>query len=132
MRPIYYWITAKAEPLLGDFCREFILPRQAIVRAGIGTEEVLNWFHDKQCPWSPTVATKVARGLLAKTGNRFPLDSPGATNSPFLTPISLNRRFASSNCAIVHCPFAVETERQFASNSRYWTLTLSSSRRMNE
>jgi hypothetical protein len=65
VRPVYYWISAMAEPLLGDFCREFILPRQAIVQAGIGTEEVLHWLNGKGCPWSPTVATKVARGLLA-------------------------------------------------------------------
>jgi hypothetical protein len=65
VRPVYYWISARAEPLLGDFCREFILPRQAIVRAGIGTQEVLNWLYDKGCPWTQTVATKVARGLLA-------------------------------------------------------------------
>jgi hypothetical protein len=37
LRPVYYWITARAEPLLADFCRQFILPRPAIVRAGIGT-----------------------------------------------------------------------------------------------
>jgi hypothetical protein len=65
LRPVYYWISAKAEPIIGDFCREFILPRQAIVRAGIGTDEVLGWLNEKGCPWSQTVATKVARGLLA-------------------------------------------------------------------
>ena len=65
IRPVYYWISAKAEPLLSDFCREFILPRQAIVRAGIGTEEVLNWLNDKGCPWSQAMATRVARGVLA-------------------------------------------------------------------
>lgn len=65
VRPLYYWISARAEPLLSDFCREFILPRQAIVRAGIGTEEVLHWLSQKGCPWSPTVAKKVALGLLA-------------------------------------------------------------------
>ena len=65
VRPVYYWISAKAEPLLADFCREFILPRLAIVRVGIGTQEVLNWLAGKGCPWSQTVATKVARGLLA-------------------------------------------------------------------
>jgi hypothetical protein len=65
VRPLYYWISAKSEPLLGDFCREFILPRQAIVRAGIGTEEVVNWLNEKGCPWSQVVATKVACGLLA-------------------------------------------------------------------
>lgn len=65
VRPAYYWISARGEPLMADFCREFIFPRQAIVRAGIGTEEVLGWLREKGCPWSPTVATKVARGLLA-------------------------------------------------------------------
>lgn len=65
LRPVYYWITARAEPLLADFCRQFILPRLAIVRAGIGTNEVLNWLAAKGCPWSQSVATRVARGLLA-------------------------------------------------------------------
>jgi hypothetical protein len=65
LRPVYYWITARAEPLLGDFCSEFILPRQAIVRTGIGTQEVVSWLDEKGCPWSKTVAVKVARGLLA-------------------------------------------------------------------
>jgi hypothetical protein len=65
VRPVYYWITSKAEPLLADFCREFILPKQALVRTGIGTEEVLNWLLEKGCPWSQAAATRVARGLLA-------------------------------------------------------------------
>jgi hypothetical protein len=65
LRPIYYWITAKAEPLLADFCREFIVPRQALVRTGIGTEEVLDWLFEMGCPWSQAAATRVARGLLA-------------------------------------------------------------------
>ena len=65
VRPVYYWISARGEPLIADFCREFIFPRQAIVRAGIGTEEVLGWLRERGCPWSQTVATKVARGLLA-------------------------------------------------------------------
>jgi hypothetical protein len=65
VRPVYYWITAKSEPLIADFCRQFILPRLAIVRAGIGTNEVLSWLAAKRCPWSRPVAIKVARGLLA-------------------------------------------------------------------
>ena len=65
VRPVYYWITAKSEPLIADFCRQFILPRLAIVRTGIGTNEVLNWLSAKRCPWSRAVATRVARGLLA-------------------------------------------------------------------
>src|ERR1019366_2133462 len=45
VRPIYYWISAKAEPLLSDFCREFILARQDILRIGIGTVDVLQWLN---------------------------------------------------------------------------------------
>jgi Putative inner membrane protein (DUF1819) len=65
VRPAYYWVSSKAEPLLADFCREYILPRLAIVRAGVGTEEVVSWLQSKGCPWSPAVTAKVARGLLA-------------------------------------------------------------------
>lgn len=65
VRPVYYWISAKAEPLLGDFCREFILPRFTTVRTGIGTEDVLNWLAGKGCPWSEAATIRVARGLLA-------------------------------------------------------------------
>jgi hypothetical protein len=64
-RPLYYWISSRAEPLIADFCRKYILPRPAMVRAGIGTEEVIAWLRSNGCPWSPTVTTKVARGLLA-------------------------------------------------------------------
>jgi hypothetical protein len=65
LRPVYYWITATAEPLLGDFCREVLYARQADARIGVDTPLVLSWLNDKGCPWSPDVATRVARGLLA-------------------------------------------------------------------
>jgi len=65
LRPVYYWITTTAEPLLGDFCREVLYPRQADARVGVDTALVLSWLNDKGCPWSPDVATRVARGLLA-------------------------------------------------------------------
>lgn len=65
LRPVYYWITATAEPLLGDFCREVLHPRRADARSGLDTRMVLSWLNQKGCPWSPDVATRVARGLLA-------------------------------------------------------------------
>lgn len=65
VRPVYYWITAKAEPLLADFCREVLYANALGPAWRMGTENVLQWFMAKGCPWSPTVATKVARGLLA-------------------------------------------------------------------
>lgn len=65
LRPIYYWITATAEPLLGDFCREVLYGSHADARLGVDTAMVLAWLNGKGCPWSPDVATRVARGLLA-------------------------------------------------------------------
>ena len=65
VKPIYYWISAKAEPMIYDFVREFLFPRLATARAGIDQSEVLNWLYGKGCQWSPTVSIKVTRGLLA-------------------------------------------------------------------
>ncbi|MFB3853839.1 MAG: BrxA family protein [Vicinamibacterales bacterium] len=65
LRPVYYWITASAEPLLGDFCRDVLYPRRADARIRVDTTLVLSWLNDQGCPWSPDVATRVARGVLA-------------------------------------------------------------------
>jgi len=70
VRPVYYWISAKAEPLLGDFCREFILPRHATVRGGISTEDVLNWLSGKRCPWCQARRAD----LQARPACHMPLD----------------------------------------------------------
>jgi hypothetical protein len=65
LRPVYYWITDKAEPMIHDFCAEYLLPRMSLARAGVGTAEAVAWLQSKGCRWSPTVTVKVARGLLA-------------------------------------------------------------------
>jgi len=65
LRPVYYWITAKAEPLIADFCREYLMTHVPTARAGIGVPEVLSWLRAKGCDWSPAVSTKVVCGLLA-------------------------------------------------------------------
>jgi len=65
VKPIYYWISAKAEPMIADFSREFLLPRLSTARAGVEQFEVLDWLNAKGSRWSPTVSTKVASGLLA-------------------------------------------------------------------
>jgi hypothetical protein len=64
LRPVYYWITANAEPLLGDFCREVLLADHA-AGTTFETEDVLRWLISKRCPWSVAAATRVARSLLA-------------------------------------------------------------------
>lgn len=65
VRPVYYWLTALAEPLLGDFCREVLFAQANGVRRETGTDDVLSWFASKGCPWSADVSKRVARGLLA-------------------------------------------------------------------
>jgi len=65
VRPVYYWITAIAEPMIGDFCREVIFPQRSLFGGSLGTGEALNWLNCKGCPWSADVAIRVVRGLLA-------------------------------------------------------------------
>jgi len=65
VKPLYYWISAKAEPLIFDFCQDYLFHRLIAARAGITVEDVRLWLVGKGCTWSPIVTTKVARGLLA-------------------------------------------------------------------
>jgi hypothetical protein len=65
LRPVYYWITAEAEPMIADFCGDYLVPRMTLARAGVGVPETVNWLQFKGCDWSPAVITKVAHGLLA-------------------------------------------------------------------
>jgi hypothetical protein len=65
VRPVYYWISAKAEPLIFDFVTEYLLTRIHSARAGVSVEDVLVWLNTKDCQWSSESALKVARGLLA-------------------------------------------------------------------
>lgn len=69
IRPLYYWITARAEPLLYAFVTEELLHRVGHPDQEIRTDEVINWIsrkiHGTKKEWTPTVQRKVARGLLA-------------------------------------------------------------------
>lgn len=65
VKPLYYWISARSEPLIYDFCQEYLLHHLIAARAGITVEAVVVWLAGKGCTWSPTVTRKVARGLLA-------------------------------------------------------------------
>jgi hypothetical protein len=69
VRPIYYWITARSEPLLYDFVAEELFRLRGGTPRRITTEDVANWISAKLAAyrksWSPTVTLKVARGLLA-------------------------------------------------------------------
>lgn len=88
VRPVYYWITAKSEPLIADFCREVLYSNPLGTAWHIGTKDVLAWFMSKGCPWSPMVATKVARGLLACLRDFGILEGRALKNvAPFSLPL---------------------------------------------
>ena len=67
--PIYYWITARAEPLMYRFVADEILPRSQGVDQKIRIDETKTWITrilvETGQEWSDIVTTKVARGLLA-------------------------------------------------------------------
>jgi hypothetical protein len=68
---LHYYAAAAAEPLLWDFVVGVLAERHVLERTEVRTADVLrflrhapeNRFGDRR--WTPTVSTKVARGLLA-------------------------------------------------------------------
>lgn len=65
IRPIYFWISAKAEPLLYDFCIEMLFELRQRGLHSVTTDETAGWIRRRMPSWTPTVGLKVARGLLA-------------------------------------------------------------------
>jgi len=69
LRPVYYWITARSEPLLYDFVLDEILERSKSPDLSIRVNETKNWvmkkLSDQSQSWSQAVTIRVARGLLA-------------------------------------------------------------------
>lgn len=68
--PLHYYATAVSEPLLWDFVLEELYPRAGTGRE-VSTDDALRFIDSRPDElfvgrhWTPTVATKVARGLLA-------------------------------------------------------------------
>lgn len=69
LRPVYYWITARSDPLLYDFVEDEILARGKGHDLAIRVDETARWIgkelSKRSQSWSDTVSLKVARGLLA-------------------------------------------------------------------
>lgn len=67
--PVYYWLTARSEPLLYEFVRDFLTGHKARSSSLVSTEEVVSFVQRRLLRankrWSRTVTVKVARGLLA-------------------------------------------------------------------
>jgi hypothetical protein len=69
LRPVYYWITARSEPVVYDFVLEEVFRRSKASDLSIRVDETVLWIKKKLSErnqsWSETVSLKVARGLLA-------------------------------------------------------------------
>ena len=69
LRPVYFWITARSEPLLYDFTTEEILSKSKIQNLSVRVDETAQWIRkrliEQHQTWTDTVTTKVSRGLLA-------------------------------------------------------------------
>lgn len=65
VRPVYFWLTALAEPLLYDVCGEYLTARRARGLLAIDVAEVAAWVQSKGGGWSEVVIIKVTRALLA-------------------------------------------------------------------
>jgi hypothetical protein len=92
VRPLYYWITARSEPLLYDFASEVLIKRANSADRSIRIDETVSWIRTKLAQyhkaWSTTVTLKVARGLLAALRDFHILE--GASNkriAPIYLPI---------------------------------------------
>ncbi len=65
VRPIYFWLTALAEPLVYDFCCEVLATKRASGLCRIDVNEAAAWVASKGTNWSENVNIKVTRGMLA-------------------------------------------------------------------
>lgn len=67
--PVYYWLTARSEPLLYEFVCDFLAGHKARGDSLVSTEDAAGFIRGRlqqeDRRWSRTVTVKVARGLLA-------------------------------------------------------------------
>ena len=65
----YYWVTARAEPILYDFVTVELFARLTAADREIRIDEVVAWLKGRLAAasksWTPMVQRKVARGMLA-------------------------------------------------------------------
>ena len=59
VRPIYFWLTALAEPLMYDFCTHYLSSRRVLGLQAINVNEAAAWIQARGCGWSEVVTIKV-------------------------------------------------------------------------
>jgi hypothetical protein len=122
VRPFYYWLTARAEPLMREFVSTELIERAKSHDPEIRIKETACWISNKVGEdgrlWTTTVRLKVARGMLAALRDFGILE--GATR----------KRIASQNlpveafCLIAYCLHAMGYEQKSLVRHSDWRLFL--------
>jgi len=122
VRPFYYWITARAEPLLYRFVTENLFEKAKTSDPDIRIEETVSWVRktlaNQGKRWSPTVQLKVARGLLAALRDFGILE--GATRKR-IAPLHLS---LEAFCLIAFCLTRFVSEHHSLLEHPDWRLFL--------
>lgn len=69
LKPVYYWITARSEPIIYKFVVEKIFPKSKEIATFVNMDETMHWIKDsllkKERRWSDSVIERIASGLLS-------------------------------------------------------------------
>jgi len=68
IRPFYFWITARAEPLLHAFASDVVFRRRSYTGTVLGVDDVISWVGSRTPnarAWTHDTRRRVARALLA-------------------------------------------------------------------
>jgi hypothetical protein len=82
LRPIYFWLTARAEPLVYDFCTDYLASRRRQGLYVVNVTEAAAWVASKSAQWSENVNIKVTRAILAALRDFGVLE--GRARKPYL------------------------------------------------
>ncbi|MBI4519052.1 MAG: DUF1819 family protein [Deltaproteobacteria bacterium] len=69
LRPVYYWITARSEPILYDYATQIVWEQAQRGQTTVRVQDAAAWIRQKlraqHRVWSDTVVVRVAQGLLS-------------------------------------------------------------------
>jgi len=122
VRPFYYWLTARAEPLLHRFVTTELFERAKAHDPEIRISETASWIRstldEGGKTWTPTVRLKVARGMLAA------LRDFGILEGSIRKRIAPQHLALEAFCFIAFCLHQLGSQQQRLVNHPDWRLFL--------
>jgi hypothetical protein len=121
-RAFYYWLTARAEPILYSYVTEELFRQARSGIAGVTSVEVSEWIRKSNAggdkTWSDIVSIKVARGMLAALRDFGILSG---TSRKTIAPVHLP---LESFCLIAFCLRNLLEDHQDLTQHPDWRLFL--------